>query len=588
MMGSSSKESDAGARPDGGREERPEGAAGRAEAPPPEAETLEELSLEQVEAGLDSLRGAGRLDEARVRRMRARSALPGELFRAGEGPLRQVAPGGIAAGAQVNMVEQGVLRAERYGYLSLVDNRLSVVSPLWVEPRRMAVYWLLLDPEARPLTPEMILRCLDDRQVIEGIWREAIESAVAPVAAGKHRCGAVLIATGRLPKHGQDALVQVLVETLSGQRPGTEAISVVQEKQVIARRLLPTPGVPGVDVCGAGVAARDGKDQRLRAGDNVLVERLGNVEIFRAGVRGLAFLEGEQLSVAKVLTVNGSVGFETGDLDFDGLVRIEGSVTRGFSVKASGSIAVGGTVESGGLVQARGDINVDGGIVGGKTRVVSGGTVCARFVEEATVMATGDIQLGNYASRALLVAGGWVRIARSDASHGGSIVGGEAWARSGVDVYLAGSPGGVPTVLAAGLVPSLAGKLDKVKDGLDTSYSQLLRHLERFGLTRVDPTQIHNLISAATGPRRRLLLNTAERLTKIVKIYQSLLKAQKQLKQQIQGHAQGAQIVIRERVFAGLVIRIGEQKLDAQNNAGPLRFLLAEGKLVEQAEDSAA
>ena len=538
----------------------------------------ETLGLEQVGKALRQL-DENLLDEAGVEKLRARSVTPGELLGAGEGVMGELAGKPVEAGRGVSRVEGGEFRVEQYGYLGLSEGRLEVLSPLWIDARRMTVRWLLLDEKARPVTREMLLKCLANRGVVKGLQEQEIERTVAQVAAGSHCCGGVEVAAGREPKHGQNSLVQLLVES-----EGEEADEpVVREQEVVARRRLATRGTNGFDVGGAMLEARDGRDEKaLAAGDNMVVERKGNVEIFKAAASGILRCDAGKIAVVRVLSVDGPVGFNTGNLDFEGQVRIDGSVARGFSVKAEDHVIIAGSVDPGATVQAKGDVEVSGGISGNRTKVLAGGSVRAQSVEDGTVMAQGNILLSDYASRAMLVAGGQVRIARGESRQGGSMMGGQAWARQGVELYVVGSRGGFPTILAGGLGRQQGEKLDEIKDNLEVSYNQMVRCLERLGMTRVDASQLKNMIAAEIGPRRKLLMHTGQRLAKIVRLYKNLLKNRKALKAQIETYAREATIEIREHAYPGVKIRIGEHTHEImQQIEEGLLFRLVDGKLTD-------
>ncbi|MFA6112283.1 MAG: flagellar assembly protein A, partial [Candidatus Latescibacterota bacterium] len=234
------------------------------------------VGLEQAAVELQALRTTAPFYRLRVPRLRLRSVVAGEVLRLGQEPLTGItAP--LTAGPHVAALEPGLFRALRYGYLSLQDGRLSVLSPVLVDQDQMAAYWLLLDPERRPVDVEMILRCLAGARVIEGVLGKAIEPLVEAVTQGTHRCQAVLVASGRPSRDGQHALVRLLVPVVSSPEDGTHPKPVpVHEKQVLARRRVATAGEEGMDVCGTVLQAGNGRDQELKAGENVLVERAGN------------------------------------------------------------------------------------------------------------------------------------------------------------------------------------------------------------------------------------------------------------------------------------------------------------------------
>ncbi|MEW6751209.1 MAG: FapA family protein [Candidatus Latescibacterota bacterium] len=540
------------------------------------------LDPDRVAAALAEVASGATLDLERARLLRARSVVAGEEVQVGHGALVGLGGRQVAAGRHVTLVGPGVFRAERYGYLSLRNGRLEVLSPLWVHPGGLAVSWLLLDEEPRPVTVGMVMQCLGDRSVVEGISRSTVEQAVSCVVSGTHECGAVSVALGRAPEHGQDGLVQYLLQVPGGQERQADVGIPVQAGQALVRRRVATRGVHGVTVHGEMLPARDGQDRSVTVGDNVQSERKGNLETLRAAAEGAMRTAGDTVFVVRVLTVRSSVNFDTGNLDFQGQIRIAGSVARGFSVRAEDAVVIGGSVEPGGSVQARGDVQVSGGIVGGRTRLSAGGSVWAGHVEEAAVTAGGDIVVRQQATRARLVAGGGIYVGNGSSEEGGNLTGGEAWGRRGIRVYMAGTRAGESTLLAAGLLPQQGERLDKINESLNTAYGQLVRHLERFGMTRLDMAQVQNVIAAATGPRRRLLVNTAQRLAELVRLYRTLADRHKQLLSQIDVHAQEAVVEILGHLHSGVTVRVGQPlvRVDA-TRPGPLRFHLVDGKLVD-------
>ena len=230
----------------------------------------------------------------------------------------------------------------------------------------------------------------------------------------------------------------------------------VKAGQLVARRTPPTPGAAGKDVKGKPLPANEGQDRSLQAGDNVGAEMEGKMEQFYATSDGALRSSNDELFVVERLTIKGDVSFNTGNLDFEGEIYVDGSVVQGFSVKAGGAITIADTVESGATVASQEDITVGKGIVGRRTKIVAGGNVRAQFVQEATVRTGKDIVLGNYAYHAHLRAGGRIAVFRGIGTRGGSIMGGQSWARQGMETHIAGTRTGTPTTLTAGLDPEQA------------------------------------------------------------------------------------------------------------------------------------
>ncbi|MCC7263194.1 MAG: DUF342 domain-containing protein [Candidatus Latescibacteria bacterium] len=366
-----------------------------------------------------------------------------------------------AAGLHVDLADAGEYLAERYGYFCLVENQPTVLLPLWMSPDLMQVYWVQIDPNPQTVTAAMIGQCLADLGVVEGVLQEEIASLAEQAQHGAQPPGYYLIAQGTPAVHGEDAVVEMLVDPQQqlGREREDGSIDFSEENfapdvrvgQLVARRILPRPGVPGKDVRGGTVPAVEGKDRSLRVGKNVGVEVENGVERFFAEIEGVIRVRGDEVSVAEVLVIKGDVGYKTGNLSFGGEIYIEGAVTAGFAVRAGGNITVSGLVEEGAEVAAGGDLAVGRGIQGRRTRIVAQASVRAPFVQEATVLARGDILLGNYAYHAQLRSGGEAIVNKGAGSRGGSLIGGQTWALKRIDAHLAGTLNGVSTVLVAGL-----------------------------------------------------------------------------------------------------------------------------------------
>lgn len=495
-------------------------------------------------------------------------------------------------GRHVSLSEEGEYRAERYGYLYLTEGKLSVLSPFWIDPGNMHGYWVVLDEDPQQVTVEMIHQCLEDVGLVEGSQPEKIQTLVSQVRQGQHQVGLHLIAQGTQAVDGQDAVVELLVQL--GRRSGKELpdgsfdfrevnfAPSVRAGQVLARRQPLVPGTPGRDVKGNVLEAKEGRDQLLKAGANIEVRYEEGVEEYVATTEGVVKQKQDELFLVKQLPIKGDVNFDTGNLDFKGDLYIDGSVVQGFSVKATGDITITGTVEPGSTVLALEDITVGKGILGRRTRVQARGSVRAQFVQEARVEAGRDIEVGSYAFHAFLHAEGKVIAHKSAGPRSGSILGGEVWGCEGVEAAFAGSPTGVAGLVSVGLQPGQAQRLDKLKANGNICYEHILKSLRKFNLTQVDLGQIHNMLTAATGAHRKVLVHHAQQLGQLVQLYQKLQGEQAELESQIQTMVQGAEIKVLNTAYWGVTIRIGECHRKLTEDVRNPRFHIHEGALVER------
>ena len=575
-------------------------------ATPEEALQADTLSLVSLE--IHGFMTSTTIDKEALEGLRAIAVVPGDVLAKGSPAVhgnsgtdvfgREIAPGmatekgRMEVGSNVSLTDEGNYRAEQYGYMCFLDGRLSVLNPIWVSPDRMKAYWALLDDRPHPVTPEMITQCLLDMLVVSGVNEEKLQKESDQICAGNHERGMYLIAAGAAPTNGQDAEIEILVdlEKKAGKPLDDGSIDFrdvnfapgVRVNQQIARRRPPTRGVAGVDIHGDAIEVSDGEELPLEAGQHVRVEKEGDVELFFSEIDGALRYEKDEMNVVELLVVRSDIDFEIGNLSFGGDVIINGSVVQGFSVKAGGEITISGTIDAGATVVSRGDIEVGKGIVGRKTKVVAQGNVRAQFVQEATVMAKGDIILRNYSYHAKLQCGGKLVVSRGKGPKGGSVMGGQTWAIQGIDLHIAGARSGSETMLVCGVNPGHVRVLDRLACDLDSCSNHIMHILGRFGLTEIDMTQITNLLTASTGHRRKMLAKQARQLGELAQVYQELLGQKKAIEEDLGEIGQDAQVKVAHSVFPGVTVRIGDYRRKIVDEIGGACFHVSDDKLVER------
>jgi uncharacterized protein (DUF342 family) len=500
-------------------------------------------------------------------------------------PQSQVFPGpGIAS------MPPGEWQADRYGYLCLAENQLSVVPPIHLPPDDLHAYWVVLDRQPHAVSAEMILQCLQDQGIVGGIASERIGQLANQVRLGTCKRGMYIIAQGTPPDPGQEAQLEILAKSTSQPAKARSLVAFaeeVQPNQLVARRTPYKPGKPGRDVKGHPMPPPPDTSHPIRAGKGVRLEQDGELENYFATAAGTLKLANDELSVSStpLLSVDKDVGIATGNLQFQGDVNIQGSVQRGFSVKATGDILIGGQVEEGCVVATRGNIAIGGGVLGRRTKVVAQGSVQAMFVEDAT-MAAGRNIVVERVNRGRLRAGNRVMIS-GRGSEGGSVVGGQVWALRRIDLSVAGSPDGaltslaVGTNMAVGVTEEQAEKLDRMQRFLEQSGKQMAQLLERLGISRIDPVQIRSLIQAASEQRRKILLHYTRQLGRLAQLHQQVVGELQVIEEQI-SKAGELEIRVRDRVYPGVNIRLGSHQLNLEEVHRAVRFRVVGGELREE------
>lgn len=137
-----------------------------------------------------------------------------------------------------------------------------------------------------------------------------------------------------------------------------------------------------------------------------------------ASVNGYVFYHNGVITVKRMLNVRRDVDFHTGNIVFIGDICVHGSVRTGFEVHGK-NILVKGTVQ-GARITAREDITFNNGVKGGKTAFIkAGGDIRLPFIENAELLAKGDILVDGSSMHTSIWVGG--KLAVKGRLQGGSI-----------------------------------------------------------------------------------------------------------------------------------------------------------------------
>lgn len=236
----------------------------------------------------------------------------------------------------------------------------------------------------------------------------------------------------------------------------------VTKGQVLATKTPPTLGLPGQNVLGEELPARNGKDTPLRAGTNAMLseDELSVIAL----IDGQPKQDGSRISVQPIIVVAGDVDFSTGNINFQGSVKINGNVLPGFIIKATQDIEVGGVME-GATVEAGGKVSVKGG-VRQHSVITAHGDVTVRFVDsESSITTRANLMVVESAMHSTLTAGLAIKV-------GKKLIGGTAQAGEYVSGEHIGAPGGTHTVIDV-----RAGRQTKVIEQLQKAIGTLNHQL---------------------------------------------------------------------------------------------------------------
>lgn len=336
----------------------------------------------------------------------------------------------------------------------------------------MSAYLTIVPPpdEKADVSVEDVVEALKKEGVIFGIDKEAIAEALEKEIYHK----AICVAKGRPPVAGQDARVDFkfrkeiqrlpLKEDKDGRVNFRELglIENVTVGQVLAKKIPPTCGTPGMNVRGEKIPAKDGEDVEIPAGKGTKLSEDGLT--LYAATDGRVVWTGQKIEVENVYEIKGDVGFETGNIEFKGSLIIDGNITSGFTVIASGNVEVRGWVEKA-VVKADGDIIVKNGIVGrGDDKIYAKGSIYAKFLENADVCAGKDVYVSEAILHSNVDAGGRVIVQGGRKS---AIIGGRIRAKEEINARTIGSWTEVNTELEVGIDPSIRDEILRLEEQIE-------------------------------------------------------------------------------------------------------------------------
>ncbi len=365
-----------------------------------------------------------------------------------------------------------------------------------VAPDGMEAYLTISPPRhgGLPVTLAEAMGALAKAGVTFGIDAAAVEQAVtegaAPVNYEVQR-KPVLVARGKLPVRGQDAIVTYneLLQTPAGYPSLKEdgradffelnLVRNVTPGAVLAVRQPATKGQPGTSVLNVQVPGADGKEQVIKAGKGCRLSDDGLSIV--AEVAGHAVMGFDaRISVSPIFEIRGDVDTSTGNIDFIGTVIVRGNVNSGFTVRAEQNVEIHGGIDCG-TVEAGGDVTVLYGIQGaGRGRVVAGGQIKCRFMENADVKCSRDMVVSDGILHSRVRCGGKVTVT----GRRGSIIGGSVKAKEEVSARVIGSNLATATEIEVGISPEMRDELEAVRRSLFESEDGLRKAQQAVTLLR--------------------------------------------------------------------------------------------------------
>lgn len=343
--------------------------------------------------------------------------------------------------------------------------------------------WLCVDsPEeaGRYASGDSLAGALRSEGIKFGVDMPTVAKAVRRAAEAEQGVDRIVIATGMpaVPSRGVRYELRFNPDDFSAAAEDVPVLQIlarqVEKGQLLAERLPSQKGTPGINVLGEMVKVGNGDDERLRA--EAGVTSVDNGRQFLAARPGIPAAHTHALRVDPAYIVEKDLDLAYGDITFTGHVFVIGTIVDGLSLEAGQNAYVAGHVE-GGSVKTGGDVLVHGGVTGSSgSQVIVGGTIRARYAQNAQIQAGQDVLVTNSILNSSVNAYGKVVVLGEK----GQIAGGKIEAFRGIECREAGTERGRQTVLNIGEPP---GRIDVPSVGEIRRLDQEIRRLSE----RLDP-----------------------------------------------------------------------------------------------------
>lgn len=288
----------------------------------------------------------------------------------------------------------------------------------------------------------------------------------------------------------------------------------------------------------------------------------------RSMVDGHVVLIDDTVFVSDVYEVE-NVDVATGNIEYNGSVKINGNVASNFSVKAEGNVVINGVVE-GAYVEAGGDIIIARGVNGmNKGMLKAGGNVVAKFIENATVEAEGYVNAGSIL-HSTVSAGTEIEVSGKR----GFITGGHVQANRQISVKTLGAIMGAPTIVEVGADPKI--KTEYVQ--IQKEVGELVKSIKAMQPILVNFAKKRALGVSFTQEQIKYVRDVAKAL-ELKKI--ELNKSNKRMLelQKVFDNRNQAKVIVRGEVYPGTTIVIGDISTVIQSNYLYCRFEAVEGEV---------
>lgn len=460
----------------------------------------------------------------------------------------------------------------RLGVVQFKSEMLSVKSGVNISDDKLKVTMSLLRSDVTGDEGNILLQhvvaTLNEHDVVYGIKTDAIKLILENINKEKKSKIDLLVAEGVPAKDGIDARVEFDKKlTVGGKVLPNGEIDYheksypwnVKVNDVIGKLIPPKRSEDGRNVYGEELLANQAKDSEPDL-EGVVKEADGTLRITEDGI---LLVSGINFKVSDNLELDGDVCQKTGNIHSDKTVNVKGYVGAGFVLESNGDAIIQENVENA-TVKADGDVIIKSGVRGTQSNIIAGQNITASFAENADLIASGDILIENSLINCNTSSQGLVQVGNSKSKK--SILAGDVTqAIKGVEVAILGSDSFNKTIVEVGAGNDAEMKLRELVDDILSA---------KKAISDVKKLHEHCCKNPKTQKEQNaLLLKLTGTLEQKSNEFDVLLE-EKEALTTLMADSKDARVVVRSRVYPGVVIRIMNKVYEVKEERNSGIFLL--------------
>ena len=430
----------------------------------------------------------------------------------------------------------------------------------------------------KSLSEDQVLSVLKSQGITIGIDKDVISY----ICKSEKPLMNIVIATALLPEVGEKASIKPYFD-LNHIRKAVEKedgsvdfhdlgeICSATKGQELYRKIPPKIGKSGLNVYGNEIPGIPGRDLKIVLGSGTELDE-NDPHLVKASCDGEIIIKNGIITITPVHNINGDVDYSTGNVKFNGSIKIKGTVKSGFRVEGRGDIEIYGNVEDA-VVVGENDIIIMGGCVGsGDGSVRAGRDVTVKFVENQSIEAGRDIIIYGEAYHSRLLAG------RSIISKGRKslIVGGQSEAKISIEAMRFGSVAAALTIIKVGVDPKIAEHIKNIEDEIkqtNESHAKLEKSIIFLYRQKIDN-------NGQLPPSKRALLEKLEEAREAIPEKLNMLQAKLDNLIKEQKKVDKAYASADIAVYPKVRVYIGTQYLTVEDTLGPTIFKMSKSEVI--------